>query len=277
MAGGALALSCIDVISKFVVADLPAIQMLALRAMFVMVLLGPFLWRHGGLTLFRTQRLPAHLLRLACMFASIVAFFQALSLLPLATVVALGFSAPLFVTALSWPVLGEAVGPHRWTAVLVGFAGTLIVVRPGGDDISAVALLPLLAALGWAISQLIVRRLATTESDATILIYLNTGLLLGLGLAAPFVWVPPQPASVGLCVVLAALMLAAQWLMLRAARYAPLSLVSPFQYLELPLAVMFGWLIWREWPGSHVFLGAGLIVASGLYVALRARRHGAAS
>lgn len=273
MIGGAVALSGIDIVSKFVVADIPVIQMLALRAFFVMVILGPFLWRQGGLALFRTQRVGAHLLRMILMLVSIVCFFQALSVLPLAMVVSLGFTAPLFVTALSVPVLGERVGVHRWAAVILGFVGTLIVVKPGTEGLSLAAILPVIAALGWASAQLIVRRLAATESDGTILIYLNTGLLVGLGLAAPFFWVSARPATFGLCVVLGALMIAAQWLMLRAARFAPIALVTPFQYLELPLAVMFGWIIWQEWPGSHVFLGAAMIVASGLYVVWRERRR----
>ncbi|MBL8698734.1 MAG: DMT family transporter [Alphaproteobacteria bacterium] len=277
MAGGAAALSGIDIVSKFVVADIPVVQMLALRAFFVMVLLAPFFRRHGGLALFRSRRVGAHLLRLACMLVSIVAFFQALSMLPLAMVVSLGFTAPLFVTALSVPVLGERVGIHRWAAVILGFVGTLIIVKPGPEGLSLVAILPVVAAFGWATAQLIVRRLAATESDATILIYLNTGLMIGLGLAAPFVWTPAAPETLGLCVVLGVLMIAAQWLMLRAARFAPIALVTPFQYLELPLAVLFGWLLWSEWPGSHVLAGAALIVASGLYVVLRERRRVAAA
>lgn len=273
MVGGAVALSCIDIVSKFVVADIPVIQMLALRAFFVMVILTPFFRRQGGLVLFRSQRVGAHVLRMILMLVSIVCFFQALRLLPLAMVVSLGFTAPLFVTALSVPVLGERVGIHRWAAVILGFVGTLIIVKPGVEGLSAVAILPVVAAFGWAAAQLIVRRLAATESDGTILIYLNTGLLAGLGLAAPFFWVPAGPTTLGLCVVLGALLVAAQWLMLRAARFAPIALVTPFQYLELPLAVVFGWIIWLEWPGSHVFIGAAMIVASGLYVVWRERRR----
>jgi len=277
MVGGVLALSGIDVISKFVVAEMPATQMLALRAAFVMVILAPYFQRRGGLALFRSERIGAHLLRLVFMFAAIVAFFEALAVLPLAMVVALGFTAPLFVTALSRPVLGERVEPHSWIAVIIGFVGTLIVVRPGPEGLSLLALLPILAAFGWAVGQLIVRRIAATESDATILIYLNTGTLIGLAIAAPFVWVAPRAATLGTCVLLAVLLIAAQFLMLRALRFAPIAVVSPFQYLELPMAVLFGWTLWREWPGAHVFVGAALIVASGLYVLLRERRRAAAA
>ena len=266
MIGGALALSGIDIVSKYVVAELAPVQMLALRAGFVMLILVPIFHRAGGLTSFRTRRLGTHLLRIACMFASILAFFQALAELPLAMVVALGFMAPIFVTALSTPMLGETVGPVRWAAVLLGFAGTVVVIGPSTARLATAAILPVIAALGWAVSQVLARKLTRTESDTTILLYLNTGLMLGLGVLAPFHWQTPGAGALGLCLLLAVLLVAAQWLMLRAVRLAPITVVTPFQYLEMLLAALFGWLLWREWPGIHVAIGGAMIVASGLMV-----------
>lgn len=277
MTAGAIALSGIDLVSKFVVAEMPVVQMLALRAVFVMLILAPLFWREGGLALFRTRRLAGHLLRFGCMFVSVLCFFEALRVLPLAMVVALGFSAPIFITALSMPMLREPVGLRRWAAVLLGFAGTLVVVNPAAGPFSAVALLPVVAALGWAVGQVMVRRLATTESDATIMLYLNTGMAVGLCAIAPFFWAPAAPGAYGLCFVLGVFMVAAQWLIMRAVRLAPVAVVTPFQYLELPLAVAFGWLLWREWPGAHVFAGAAMIVGSGLFVAWNERRRALAA
>ncbi len=277
MAGAALALSGIDVLAKFAVAGIPVVQMLALRSAFVMLVLLPFFLRAGGLSLFRSAQAPLHLARLFFMFFSILAFFHALSVLPLAMVVALGFSTPIFVTALSGPMLGERVDGARWAAVLFGFAGAVVVVNPAVDGFSAIALLPLLSAMGWAMVQVLARKLTRTDSDATILAYLNTGLVVAFGAIAPFAWAPIDAPAVGVCFLLGVLMVAAQWLMLRAIRLAPISTVTPFQYLELPLAVAFGWAIWSEWPGPHVFAGASMIVASGLFVVLKERRRARAA
>ncbi len=273
MVGGVLALSGIDVVSKFLVGEIHVVQMLTLRAAAVMLVLLPYFHRHGGLSLFRTRRAGAHVLRAAAMFMSVLCFFHALSVMPLATVVALGFTAPLFVTALSQPMLGEPVGVHRWAAVVLGFVGTLVVVDLGAIGLEPVAILPVIAAFGWAFAQVQVRRLATTESDGTIMIYLNSLTLLGFALLIGFFWQPAGPRIYGFCFVLGLLLVGAQWLMLRATRLAPVAAITPFQYLELPMAVAFGWAIWGEWPGAQVFVGAALIVASGLYVILHERRR----
>jgi len=271
MVGGVLALAGIDVVSKLVVGEIHVVQMLSLRAAVVMLVLLPYFHRQGGLTLFRTQRAGAHVLRAAAMFMSVLCFFHALRVMPLATVVALGFTAPLFVTALSWPMLGERVGMHRWGAVVLGFLGTLVIVDPGAIGLAPVAILPVIAAFGWAFAQVLVRRLATTESDGTIMIYLNTLTLIGFALIIGFYWQPTVPRIYGLCFVLGLFLVTGQWLMLRAVRLAPVAAITPFQYLELPLAVAFGWAIWGEWPGAKVFGGAALIVASGLYLLLHER------
>lgn len=273
MVGAAFALSGIDVLSKFAVSGIPVVQMLVLRSAFVMVVLLPYFARAGGLGLFRTRRVDLHLARLVFMFLSIFGFFLAMGELPLAMVVALGFSTPIFVTALSRPLLGESVDAARWAAVLFGFAGTVVVVDPTVAGFAPIALLPLLSAFGWAMAQVLARKLTRTDSDATILLYVNTGLVLGFGAIAPFSWGGVDAPTVGVCFLLALFLVAAQWLMLRAIRLAPIATVTPFQYLELPLAVAFGWAIWSEWPGPHVFAGATMIVASGLFVAWTERRR----
>lgn len=273
MVGAAGALAAIDVLSKFVVGALPAGQMLGLRAAFVMLLLLPFFRRAGGFALFRTRHLAVHLVRILAQGVAMLAFFTALQRLPIAMVVALGFSSPIFVTALSVPILGERVGPARWAAVVAGFVGAVIVVDPWSARFEPLALLALVAAMGWALAQILSRVLTRSESDAAILLFMNTGLLVGLSCVAALVWVPPSAADLGFCFVLAVLLLAAQWLLLRAIRLAPVAVVSPFQYLELPLAIAGGWLVWRELAGTHVFAGAALIVASGLFVVLLERRR----
>jgi drug/metabolite transporter (DMT)-like permease len=273
MVAAACAIAAIDVLSKLVVGAMPVAQMLALRAGFVVLMLLPFFRRAGGFALFRSRHIPIHLVRIACQFVAMLSFFAAMRHLPIAMVVALGFTAPIFVTALSQPILGERVGAARWLAVLAGFVGAVIVVDPWSASFDPLALLGLVAAVGWALAQILSRVLTRSESDAAILLFLNSGLLVGLGTAALFVWTPPRLDDVGVCFVLAVLLLASQWLLLRAVRMAPIAVVSPFQYLELPIAILGGWLLWREWAGPHVFGGAALIIGSGLLVVMLERRR----
>jgi drug/metabolite transporter (DMT)-like permease len=273
MVAAACAIAGIDVLSKLVVGAMPVAQMLALRAGVVVLMLLPFFRGAGGFALFRTRHVPIHLVRIACQFVAMLSFFAALQHLPIAMVVALGFSSPIFVTALSQPILGEKVGVARWLAVVAGFVGAVIVVDPWSARFDPLALLGLVAAMGWALAQILSRILTRTESDAAILLFVNSGLLVGLGTTAAFVWAPVSLDHAGVCFLLAVLLLASQWLLLRAVRLAPIAVVSPFQYLELPLAILGGWLLWREWAGSHVFAGAALIVGSGLFVVMLEHRR----
>jgi drug/metabolite transporter (DMT)-like permease len=273
---GVSALSVMDALAKGAVAILPIAQLMFLRGLLVLLMLLPSLRRAGGLAALRTTRPFGHFLRAALSVASIGMFFEALRHLPLATVIAVGFVAPLFMTALSVPMLGERVGVHRWTAIGVGFAGVMVIVRPGPEGIEWAALLAIGGALGWAVSTVLVRRLARTERDITLLVYQNLGITLAMGAAAPFVWRPMGWDGVVFVVVMALTLAVAQWFQLRALRFAPVGLLAPFQYLELVWATLFGWLIWDEFPAAHVWLGTAIVIASGLYVLWRERRVGAA-
>ena len=274
---GISALSVMDALAKAAVLILPIAELMFLRGLLVLAMLGPAIGRAGGLTVLRTARPLEHLARVALSVAAIAMFFEALRLLPLATVIAVGFVAPLFMTALSVPLLGERVGVHRWGAIVVGFVGTLVIVRPGPEGIEWAALLAIVAALCWATSMVLMRRLARTESDATLLVVQNLGVTIAMGVAAPFVWRPLGWDGGAFIVVMAVTLVLAQWLQLRAFRFAAVGAIAPFQYLELLWAALFGWLIWSEMPGLHVWAGAAIVVASGLYVIWRERARGLAS
>lgn len=263
-------LSGMDAIAKWMVAALPVLQILSIRSLLVLVLLSPLVHRQGGLATFQTTRPGLHLLRAGIIVATIICFFESLRFLPLATVIAIGFAAPLFMTALSVVVLGERVGLHRWSAVAVGFVGVLLIVQPGGAAmVSLPALLALAAALLFAVSLVTLRLLARTESDSTLMVYPNLGIFLAGTVGLPFVWQPPTAIDLGLILAMAATLVLGQFAQLRAFRAAPVAVVAPFQYTELIWATLLGWAIWAEFPAAHVWAGAAVVIASGLYILWR--------
>ena len=260
-----------DALAKAAVLLLPVAQLMFLRGLLVLAMLWPMVAREGGIGTLRTAHPWLHFLRIALSAASIGMFFEALRHLPLATTIAICFVAPLIMTALSVPVLGERVGPQRWTAIAVGFAGALVIVRPGPGGLAWPGLFALLSAAGWAASMVLMRRLARTDSEPTLLVFQNVGVTLAMGAVAPFVWQPMAWDAGIFIVAMAVTLMLAQWLQLRAFRYAAVGVIAPFQYLELLWATIFGWLIWSEFPEPQVWLGAAIVVASGLFVIWRER------
>ncbi|MBL8702246.1 MAG: DMT family transporter [Alphaproteobacteria bacterium] len=260
-----------DSLAKLLITDLPIAQFLLLRSTAVLLLLMPFFLRQGGLVVFHTRRLDLHVWRCVLNGISLVLFFIALRQLELATLFAIGFVGPLFMTAISVPLLGEKVGIHRWAAIAVGFAGALVIIRPGADGFQAVALLAVASTCLWSTSMVIVRKLSATDGDATLLAYINTSLLLMGVVGAPFVWQPVTAGQLGFIFCLAVTLVIGQWLMLRAFRSAPVGVVAPFQYSGIVWAAMIGWWVWGEFPEINVWIGAAILIASGLYVMWRER------
>jgi len=260
---GVFLLSVMDTLTKVAVAELSTPVLIAARTAVVMVLMAPMVVRAGGWQVLRMQRPLGHLLRGALSVCSMLAFFEALRHLPLATTIAICFAAPLLMTVMSVPLLRERVGRARWAAVLLGLCGVFVIVGPevatGSFGIGAV--LALAAAF-------------FSESDLSMMVTQNAcmGLagLVGLWFVPPTM---PSPTMWGVIAASAAVLLASQRLTFRALRVAPVSAVAPFQYTELVWAVLFGWLFWREWPGPHVWWGASIVVAAGLFSIWHERRR----
>lgn len=275
MIAAVTALSGVDAIGKAALDHLLAVQLLLLRSVVILGVIAPMQLRSGRVSL-RSARPWLHAANIASWLVAMGACYAALPHIKLATLTAILFTAPLFMTALSVPLLGERVGIHRWSAILLGLAGTLVVVQPGGgDDPVWASLLALLCALGWAANMVLMRKLTRTESDATVLLYANAGavaVLLVVVLVSG-AWRPLTPIALVLVCGMAACLLGGQWLQLRAFRLAPIGVVAPFQYLQLIAATLAGWLVWREWPGTHVWFGAAIVIASGLYVIWHEQRR----
>ncbi|MCI0430920.1 MAG: DMT family transporter [Rhodospirillales bacterium] len=251
--------------------------MIFFRNLFAFLPLLPVLARAGGLALLRTERLGAHIGRAAMGFGAMICFFTAFSLMPLADVVAISLSAPIFITALSVPLLAEQVGPRRWAAVMVGFLGVLVMVRPGGASlIEPVALLPLTGAVLYALALIAMRKLGATERATTTVFYFTLVCTALSGLAQPFVWRMPDLPDFVLLVCVGLLGGSAQLLMTQSLRIAPAAVVAPFDYSALVFSIGFGFAFWGEVPDWMLLLGAAIVVASGLYIlhreTLRRRR-----
>lgn len=239
----------------------------------------------------RTRRWSLHLSRGLLMLASNSFFFLGLVAMPIAEAVAMFFVAPLFITLLSALLLREPVGPRRLTAVLVGFAGVVIMVRPGSGLVGYVALLPVGAAATYAIMQILTRRLGTTDSAAAMAFYVQIlfgagaalmGLVAGGGrfagsddpslnfLLRP--WHLPGAADLALLVLVGILIAGASVLLSQAYRTTEAATIAPFEYVALPFATLWGFLIWGEVPDAIAFTGMALIVGSGVFIVLRTER-----
>jgi drug/metabolite transporter (DMT)-like permease len=283
-----------DLVIKLVSDGYPLHQALTIRSLTALPLLLLMVALDGGLGQLATRRWQPVLGRAAVMFTAYGSYYLGLAALPLATCVALFFTAPLFITMLSVLVLGEKVGPRRWAAVVVGFLGVLIVLRPGSEVFDWAALLPVYAGLAYGVAQILARRLGGTERSSVMAFYGN-GLFLAGGLALAAVlggggfageghkslafllrgWVRPSPWDLTLMMACGVVAAAGLTLLTQAYRVAHANVVAPFEYTALVWGVLYGWLIWSEMPGPTTWLGIAIVVGAGLYVLYRERRVGA--
>jgi len=205
--------------------------------------------------------------------ASLIITFFAFSLMPLAQTTALLFASSLFIPVLAVFILREVVGPYRWSAVIVGFAGVLVMVRPTGDVYVLGVVVALCAALLHAILQIILRYLGRFESPETISFYFFVVGTLLSAIAMPFIAVRPTIDEFPLLLGVGLSGAAAQWLLSLAYRHAPAAVVSVFNYTSIVWATLFGFMIWNEWPTSTVVAGAVIVIASNLFIVWRESRR----
>jgi drug/metabolite transporter (DMT)-like permease len=219
-----------------------------------------------------TRRLGMQIGRSVLLLASTLCNFVALRYLQLDQVLALSFSTPFFVAALSGPILGEWVRWRRWTAIGVGFLGVLVVIRPGTGNIHPAAALSLSAALCYALYAIATRILARTDSNQTTLFYSNVVGALALIPVLPFVWTTPHdPLIIGLMFAAGALGAFGHYLLIAAHRLAPAAVLSPFIYTEIILVIILGFVVFGDLPNRWTLAGAAIVIASGLYMLHRER------
>ncbi len=220
----------------------------------------------------RTARPGLHIGRSALMLVATGCFFTALRFLPLADAVAIVFVAPLMVTAFAIPLLGEAVGPRRWAAIGVGFAGVLVIIRPGSPDMHWAMVLPLVSATCYALYQVLTRIAARGDSAETSLFWTSAFGVAVMSAAAPFFWSAPDATGWAMMVGLGATYGLGHYLMIRGLEVAPASRLSPFLYTQIVWATLLGLAIFDQFPDAMTLAGLAIVIASGIYIWRREMR-----
>lgn len=279
MALGVFFFSVLDAVTKKLTEDYGTWQISATSRMITITIVTFMILReHRGLHVLRTSFIRTHLMRSVLIVATTWTFFECLRYLELADAIAIAFAAPLFMTAMSGPILGESVGWRRWTAVLVGFVGVVVALEPGRHGISWGAVLALIAALTYAMGQIWLRPLTGREQGHNIVFYGT--LFSGLTVLGPAIaeWQWPTPMgwvlflTQGICSTLG------QLSMVRAFRVGEASLLAPLEYTALVWAGLFGYLFWGDVPTLQVIVGATIIICASLYIAHReAMKRGTAT
>ena len=259
---------------KTLSAHYPPFQVAAMRGLSSLPLvLGWALASAGAGTLLRV-RWPLHLVRGVLGILMMASFVYALKRLPLSTAYSIFFVAPLLITALSVPILGEHVGPRRWTAIAVGLLGVLVVLRPTGEGVLTLAgLAVLVAAFGYAVSAILVRVLARTDSTQATTFWLLALMALGAGLLAWPGWVPLRGEHAAIIAGIGIAGALGQYTITEAFRSGEASLVAPLEYSALVWGVLLDLSLWGVLPDGLTWLGAAIIVGSGLYLIRRERVH----
>ena len=257
----------LDTTAKYLSLSMGTLQIVWAR--YTGAFLFPFMvsnpWTRPGLT--RTTRPVLQIGRSMLLLGSTLCNFAALRYLQLDEVVALVFSTPFFVAALTGPMLGEWVRWRRWTAIAVGFVGVIVIARPGAGSFQPAALLSLSAAGFYALYSITTRILARTDANDTTLFYSNLVGALALLPVVPFVWTTPtDPLVIALMVATGAVGSAGHYFLIAAHRLAPASVLSPFIYTEIVLVIALGFLVFGDVPNRWTLTGAAIVVASGLYI-----------
>lgn len=257
-----------DGIVKTLTADFPPGQVLALRGVFIYMMVAMFAVRAGGIhTAWQVRSWKGQGLRGFCVVGSSFCFVTGLMYLPLADAISIAFAGPMFVTLLAPVMLSEVIGWRRWAAVLAGFAGVLIIVQPGTSAFQWFAIFPLIASFLGSIRDIITRKMAAHETSVAVL-FVTTTAVVGSGFVSWFFtdWAPVEwrhlkyLAGSGLLVGLG------HYLIIEAFRLGEAALVSPFKYANVVWAVLVGYLLFGDLPGPTTLFGAAIIVASGLYI-----------
>jgi drug/metabolite transporter (DMT)-like permease len=258
---------CNDALGKWLLGTYSVWQMLVIRSIAAMLILSPFLYREGK-AVFDAPRPWLQLVRVVLSTLESIMFFVAVTHLPLADTVTFYLAAPIYVTALSALFLKEQVGWRRWSAVLVGFIGVMIALRPSAATLTLPALIAIVGSLFFA-AFLIITRMLRGTSDVVMVSGQFLSMLIVAGVMAPFNWVQPTAVDFGLLMVLGVVAMTAFHCVNRSLKLAPASIVVPYQYTMIIWAVALGWMVFGDVPDAFTITGAAIICAAGLYILWR--------
>ena len=272
MALGILLLTANDAATKYLVQSHPVGQVVGLRQAATLLVLIPYVMFFSRWSLLRVVDLRGQLTRGTMFIIGSVLIVWSLAVLPLATAITMLYLSPIFMVILSVPLLGERISSHRWIAVIGGFAGVLIIMRPGAAAFQWALLLPLLAAMVNALRDVITRRLARTETSISILFWSNIILMAGGFATLPMGWAPVSAHDAFWFVAAGIFNGTAHFCIIEALRTGEASALAPIRYTALLWAALLGFLVWGEIPELWLLAGAAVIVGSILYM-IRAERR----
>lgn len=268
MVASTIAFAAMHALIRYVSDDVHPFQIAFFRSFFGLVVFLPWIMR-SGLGVFSTERLPLHVLRSVMNVVAMFMFFTSLSLSPLARVTALGFTAPIFAALMSVILLKERFRFRRWAALIVGFAGTLVILRPGVLVIDLGSVLVLGSALIWGLTLIVIKMLGRTESSVTITAYMNLLLTVFAFVPTLFVWTTPSLDIWFWLLVIGILGTLAQVAIAESLKLAEASTVMPFDFLKLIWAAFLGYFLFAESVDLFTWAGAAIVVGSTIYLAYR--------
>lgn len=272
MLGAMVVLPVMDGFAKDLSRRHPVMQVVWARYLFHLLAMLPIvLWRFGPRALW-PRRVGVQLLRGGLLLGATSLFFAAIAQMELATTLALFFVSPLVVTMLGPKVLGERVGWRRWAAVLIGFGGVLVILRPGGGVLQAAALLALGAGVVHGLYLLTTRKLAGSAPPLVTLAYTAIVGAVVMSALVPFRWVPPSPRDFGQMVLLGVLAAVGHFLLIKAFDHAPATWLAPLGYTEIVTSTLVGLVAFGDFPDGPTWIGITIIVGSGLFISVRERR-----
>lgn len=269
-----LMFAMMDALLKLLSEHYPPFQVATLRGLSSLPFVLVWALASVGLKSLLKVRWPLHLLRGVLGVGMMAAFVYGVNRLPLSTAYSIFFIAPLLITALSGPLLGERVGPRRWVAIGIGLLGVVVLLRPSGQGMLSLAALAILgASTAYAVSAITVRMLSRTDSTQAMMLWLMLMITFGSGALAWSGWVPLRGEDVWLIVGLGVAGTIGQYAVTEAFRLGEASLIAPLEYTALIWGVILDLSLWGVLPDSVTWIGAAIIVASGLYLLRRERVH----
>jgi drug/metabolite transporter (DMT)-like permease len=262
-----------DALGKWLLATYSVGELLLIRSAAALILLVPFV-RQAGVAAFRAAPRPGlQIVRVVLSTLEVAMFFWAVSYLPLADTVTFYLAGPIYVTALSVVLLGESVGWRRWTAVLVGFGGVMLAMRPTAASLTLPALIALVGSIFFSLLMITTRLLRETSNTVLIAGQIGGTLLFG-AMLAPFGWVTPSPRDFALLSLFGVLSIMALACVNHSLKLAPASVVVPYQYTIIVWAIVLGYGVFGDVPDPFTLAGAAIIIATGLYIFWREQTPG---
>jgi drug/metabolite transporter (DMT)-like permease len=272
MIGSAAGFAAMSAMIRPASVGLDAFEVVFFRNLFGLAFIAPILVR-SRFAVLRTTRLPLHLARAVFFLCGMTVWFIAIPHIALVDAISLYFTSPLFITVLAALVLKERVRARRWTAVVIGLFGALVILRPGFQDVSSAAILVLVNAAFWSCSAIMVRLLSRTESATTIITHMFLWVTPLSLIPALFVWREPSLDALAWTVGVSASSAFGHWCLARAFTTAEASVIMPFDYTQLLFGALIGFFAFGEIPDAWTFAGAGIIAGAAIYIAQREAAH----